>query len=53
MSYIARTNDWDEFPNGKWGPSRSAAFGDVGDYPSMSKVITIDKEKGMKMWGEP
>ena len=25
-SYIARTKDWDEFPNGRWGVSRSPAF---------------------------
>ena len=25
-SYIARTKDWDEYPNGRWGVSRSAAF---------------------------
>eukprot|EP01062_Namystynia_karyoxenos_P064876 TRINITY_DN5802_c1_g1_i2.p1 TRINITY_DN5802_c1_g1~~TRINITY_DN5802_c1_g1_i2.p1 ORF type:complete len:683 (+),score=211.03 TRINITY_DN5802_c1_g1_i2:132-2180(+) len=30
-SYIARTSDWDDFPNGRWGDSRSPAFGDL-DY---------------------
>jgi methylenetetrahydrofolate reductase (NADPH) len=28
-SYIARTQEWDEFPNGRWGVSRSAAFGEA------------------------
>lgn len=51
-SYIARTNDWDEFPNGRWGVSRSPAFGDMGDYPSMNKVQT-KPEKLLKMWGTP
>ncbi len=27
-SYLARTMGWDEFPNGRWGDSRSPAFGD-------------------------
>jgi len=31
-SYIKRTQDWDEFPNGRWGDYRSPAFGDLGDY---------------------
>ena len=29
-SYISRTKEWDEFPNGRWGVSRSAAFGEAG-----------------------
>ena len=28
-SYISRTATWDEFPNGRWGDSRSPAFGDI------------------------
>lgn len=52
-SYIAKTNDWDEFPNGRWGVSRSAAFGDMGDYPSMNKRGKPSKEKLLKLWGEP
>jgi len=31
-SYILRTGSWDEFPNGRWGDSRSPAFGDLDDY---------------------
>eukprot|EP00760_Papus_ankaliazontas_P015764 PhM_4_TR16711/c0_g1_i1/m.7953/K00297/metF, MTHFR; methylenetetrahydrofolate reductase (NADPH) len=27
-SYLARTREWDEYPNGRWGDSRSAAFGE-------------------------
>jgi methylenetetrahydrofolate reductase (NADPH) len=26
-SYMVRTNSWDEFPNGRWGDSRSPAYG--------------------------
>jgi methylenetetrahydrofolate reductase (NADPH) len=31
-SYIQRTSSWDEFPNGRWGDSRSPAFGDLTDF---------------------
>uniref|UniRef100_A0A8C6V2J4 Methylenetetrahydrofolate reductase (NADPH) n=1 Tax=Neogobius melanostomus TaxID=47308 RepID=A0A8C6V2J4_9GOBI len=31
-SYIYRTQDWDEFPNGRWGNSSSPAFGELNDY---------------------
>lgn len=33
-SYLARTADWsaDEFPNGRWGDSKSAAFGSPDGY---------------------
>jgi methylenetetrahydrofolate reductase (NADPH) len=30
-SYMARTDTWDEYPNGRWGNSNSPAFGDLGD----------------------
>jgi len=36
-SYISRTQEWDEFPNGRWGVSRSPAFGMTENYISMSK----------------
>jgi hypothetical protein len=29
---MQRTSSWDEFPNGRWGDSRSPAFGDLTDY---------------------
>ena len=28
-SYLARTSAWDEFPNGRWGDNRSAAYGSL------------------------
>lgn len=36
-SYIARTSEWDEFPNGRWGVSRSAAFGEQDQYYLLNK----------------
>lgn len=34
-SYVARTNEWNEFPNGRWGVSRSPAFGEASSYYQM------------------
>ena len=30
-SYVQRTEDWDEFPNGRWGDATSPAFGELSD----------------------
>mmetsp|Transcript_13554 Transcript_13554/g.19441 ORF Transcript_13554/g.19441 Transcript_13554/m.19441 type:complete len:609 (+) Transcript_13554:143-1969(+) len=30
-SYVARTDDWDEYPNGRWGDATSPAFGELSD----------------------
>jgi methylenetetrahydrofolate reductase (NADPH) len=30
-SYVLRTEDWDEFPNGRWGDATSPAFGELSD----------------------
>ncbi|KAL7555078.1 hypothetical protein ACHAWF_018879 [Thalassiosira exigua] len=30
-SYVMRTEDWDEYPNGRWGDSTSPAFGELSD----------------------
>jgi methylenetetrahydrofolate reductase (NADPH) len=51
-SYIARTAEWEDFPNGRWGVSRSPAFGEMDDYPSMSKQYGHNKEKKLKWWGD-
>ncbi|CAL1538142.1 unnamed protein product, partial [Lymnaea stagnalis] len=31
-SYVYRTSEWDEFPNGRWGDSRAATFNDLKYY---------------------
>lgn len=36
-SYVNRTIAWDEFPNGRWGDSRSPAFGDLDGYGARLK----------------
>ena len=49
-SYIQRTQDWDEFPNGRWGDSRSPAFGELDAYGIGLKGTN---EQNIKTWGQP
>lgn len=49
-AYVARTQDWDEFPNGRWGDSRSPAFGGLDEYGVGLKGTN---ESNRKLWGEP
>jgi len=49
-AYIQRTQDWDEFPNGRWGDSRSPAFGGLDEYGIGLKGTN---EHNRKLWGEP
>ncbi|GCB68844.1 methylenetetrahydrofolate reductase (NADPH) [Scyliorhinus torazame] len=51
-SYIYRTQDWDEFPNGRWGNSSSPAFGELNDYYLFYLNSNCSKEELLKMWGE-
>lgn len=49
-SYVNRTADWDEFPNGRWGDSRSPAYGDLETYGVLMKQSS---SKAMELWGNP
>ncbi|KND87908.1 Methylenetetrahydrofolate reductase 1 [Tolypocladium ophioglossoides CBS 100239] len=49
-SYVLRTQDWDEFPNGRWGDSRSPAFRELDAY---GIGLTGTNEANRKKWGEP
>ena len=49
-SYVARTIEWDEFPNGRWGDSRSPAFGELDAYGIGLKGTN---EVNLKLWGSP
>ncbi|MCJ1358855.1 MAG: hypothetical protein MMC33_008855 [Icmadophila ericetorum] len=49
-SYVVRTQDWDEFPNGRWGDARSPAFGELDAYGLGLKGTN---EQNIKRWGEP
>ncbi|KAF3482861.1 methylenetetrahydrofolate reductase 1 [Arthroderma uncinatum] len=50
QSYVARTQSWDEFPNGRWTDSRSPAFGELDVYGIGLKGTN---EQNVKLWGEP
>ncbi|KAL8382892.1 hypothetical protein RB595_006593 [Gaeumannomyces hyphopodioides] len=49
-SYVMRTQDWDEFPNGRWGDARSPAFGELDAY-GIGLVGT--NEQNRQKFGEP
>lgn len=56
QSYAKRTQEWDEFPNGRWGLSRSPAFADDDkqdegfvSYTKKFKAVNFDEKK--KQWG--
>jgi methylenetetrahydrofolate reductase (NADPH) len=50
-SYLMRTKDWDEFPNGRWGDSSSPAFGNLAEY-YLFRSPGADHEQKRKMWGD-
>ena len=51
QSYLQKTHTWDEFPNGRWGQSRSPAFGEgFVSYSKKFKSINIENKK--RDWGE-
>lgn len=49
-SYIARTEAWDEFPNGRWGDSRSPAFGELDGY---GVSLKHSKKGALALWRYP
>ncbi|KAG0065574.1 hypothetical protein BGZ89_008199 [Linnemannia elongata] len=50
QSYVSRTEAWDEFPNGRWGDSRSPAFGELDGYGTSLKVAP---KEALELWGHP
>jgi methylenetetrahydrofolate reductase (NADPH) len=50
-SYLSRTSDWGEFPNGRWGDSNSPAFGELTDYHIFFHT-KINPKVYKKKWGE-
>lgn len=54
-SYIDRTSSWDQYPKGRWGDSRSPAFGNLSDYHLLGSGGWSSgtlKESMAKMYGE-
>jgi len=52
-SYMDRTLSWDEFPNGRWGDSRSPAFGDLSDFHLGTGSVVDKAWKPLEVWGSP
>lgn len=51
-TYISRSEDWDNFPNGRWGDAGSPAFGTLGDY-HLTQLYINNVETRRKEWGSP
>jgi len=49
-SYLSRTENWDEYPNGRFGDSRSPAYGELDGYGVSLKQT---REDAIKLWGRP
>ncbi|ORY49494.1 methylenetetrahydrofolate reduct [Rhizoclosmatium globosum] len=49
-SYVLRTESWDDYPNGRWGDSRSPAYGDLDGY---GVSLKFTPEEALKVWGTP
>lgn len=50
-SYIHRTDDWDEFPNGRWGDASSPAFGELSDLSHFYSFTLGSEEDRLAMLG--
>mmetsp|Transcript_10826 Transcript_10826/g.13616 ORF Transcript_10826/g.13616 Transcript_10826/m.13616 type:complete len:250 (-) Transcript_10826:416-1165(-) len=53
-SYVAQTSTWDDFPNGRWGHSSSAAFSLAADegFTSFSKKQAMEPAGRLRIWGD-
>ncbi|GAA6007185.1 methylenetetrahydrofolate reductase (NAD(P)H) MET13 [Rhodotorula paludigena] len=49
-SYLTRTREWDEFPNGRWGDASSPAFGDVD---ALQMALPHKPQDAVDLWGKP
>ncbi|CCL98595.1 uncharacterized protein FIBRA_00597 [Fibroporia radiculosa] len=49
-SYLSRTENWDEYPNGRFGDSRSPAYGELDGYGIWIKQ---SKEEALQLWDSP
>ena len=51
-SYVYRTSDWDEFPNGRWGNSSSPSFNDLKTYHLFYLKSRSTKDELLEQWGK-
>lgn len=47
---LGREATWDDFPNGRWGPAHSPAYGEIDGYGPSLKVGPVTARK---LWGHP
>lgn len=47
---LGRDATWDEFPNGRFGDSRSPAFGEIDGY---GPTLKVGNKKAYELWGQP
>ncbi|ETN36700.1 methylenetetrahydrofolate reductase [Cyphellophora europaea CBS 101466] len=47
---LGREATWDDFPNGRWGPAHSPAYGEIDGYGPSLKV---GPATARKLWGNP
>ena len=50
-SYIFRTSNWDEYPNGRWGNSSAPSFNELTDHHLFYLRSPRNKDELRKMWG--
>lgn len=51
QSYLMRTSTWEEFPNGRWGNSAAASFGQLKDYHLILFGNRQSRDDLLNMWG--
>ncbi|CCF59569.1 hypothetical protein KAFR_0H01590 [Kazachstania africana CBS 2517] len=47
---LGRDATWDEFPNGRFGDSRSPAYGEIDGY---GPTIKVSNKRAYELWGTP
>eukprot|EP01084_Bolivina_argentea_P217636 369478_1 len=51
-SYLHRTDHWDEYPNGRWGDSRSPAYGEYLNNHHLFRGHNLTVSLRRQMWGK-
>jgi len=44
-------SEWEEFPNGRWGNSSAATFGDISEHHLFYLRSKFTKAQRLSMWG--
>ncbi|KAI9732000.1 MAG: hypothetical protein M1834_004451 [Cirrosporium novae-zelandiae] len=47
---LGREATWDDFPNGRWGDARSAAYGTIDGY---GISLHVSLSRALELWGKP